>query len=336
VPLHAHLALRFADALAVSTITSQTVTLSGPDGPVSTKVIAAENGRLVFVWPASALAEGTRYVLRASGAATAAGIPLVPASIAFTTVVLAAGATDAAGAEDWARDADSITSGWRTGRPASSWESLAPLMAPPGVTAISGRVLTLDGRPLAGVSLSVEGDATSHSDRTGRFLLELTAGATARRVLRIDGGPASRPNRRYGFFEYGSIVTAGTTTVLPFTIWLPKLDTLHAVTILSPTTSEVVVTTPYIPGLELHIPPNTVIVGEDGKPVTQVSITPIPVDRPPFPLPTHFTVPVYFTVQPGGAYVHTAGPGVKGAQVVYPNYKHAPANACSSITTTRT
>ena len=58
---------------------------------------------------------------------------------------------------------------------------------------------------------------------------------------------------------------------------------------------------------ELHTPPNTVITGEDGRPVTQVSITPIPVDRPPFPLPTHFTVPVYFTVQPGGAYVHTAG-----------------------------
>jgi hypothetical protein len=43
------------------------------------------------------------------------------------------------------------------------------------------------------VSLNLEGDATVHSDRTGRFLLELRAGATARRVLQIDGAPASRP-----------------------------------------------------------------------------------------------------------------------------------------------
>ena len=31
-------------------------------------------------------------------------------------------------------------------------------------------------------------------------------------------------------------------------------------------------------------------------------------------------VPVYFTVQPGGAYVQTPGPGAKGAWLVYPNY----------------
>jgi hypothetical protein len=85
----------------------------------------------------------------------------------------------------------------------------------------------------------------------------------------------------------------------------------------------VVVTTPYIPGLELHIPPNTVLRGEDGKPVTQVSITPIPVDRPPLPLPTNFVVPIYFTVQPGGAYVQTAGQDMNGAWLVYPNYRHA-------------
>jgi RHS repeat-associated protein len=73
----------------------------------------------------------------------------------------------------------------------------------------------------------------------------------------------------------------------------------------------------------LHIPPNTVLRGEDGKPVTHVSITPIPVDRPPFPLPTNFIVPIYFTVQPGGAYVQTAGTGLNGAWLVYPNYRHA-------------
>src|SRR5262249_23088207 len=111
--------------------------------------------------------------------------------------------------------------------------------------------------------------------------------------------------------------------VLPFTIWMAALDTRHAVTIPSPTTREVVVTTPYIPGLELHIPPRTVLRGRDGKPIRQVTLTPIPVDRPPFPLATNVKVPVYFTAQPGGAYVETAGAGPKGAWLVYPNYHGA-------------
>jgi len=91
----------------------------------------------------------------------------------------------------------------------------------------------------------------------------------------------------------------------------------------SPTTSEVVVTTPFIPGLELHIPPNTVIRGHDGEVVREIGITPIPVDRPPFPLAKNVSVPVYFTIQPGSAYVYTSGSGPRGARLVYPNYHHA-------------
>lgn len=325
VPLDAHLTLRFSDALAVHTITPQTLALSGPDGPVSTRVIAAESGRLAFVWPIKPLAEGTTYVLRVSGPTNAADVPLVPSSITFTTVEAATGTSNVDDSEEWVPDAESIKLGWRTGRPASTWESLAPLMAPTGVTAISGRVLTLDGRPLRGVTLAIEGDGSTRSDRTGRFLLTMKAAVNGRRVLQIEGETASSPGRSYGFFEYGMTVIGAQTNVLPFTIWMPKLDTAHAVTIPSPTTKEVVVTTPKIPGLELHIPPATVIVGEDGKPVTRVSITPIPVDRPPFPLAKNVIVPVYFTVQPGGAYVRTGGTGPKGAQLVYPNYRHDPA-----------
>lgn len=39
------------------------------------------------------------------------------------------------------------------------------------------------------------------------------------------------------------------------------------------------------------------------------------VDRTPFPLPEGVRVPIYFTVQPGGAYVEP-----QGARVIYPNY----------------
>src|SRR5439155_6537475 len=100
-------------------------------------------------------------------------------------------------------------------------------------------------------------------------------------------------------------------------------DVAHQVTIPSPTTSEVVVTTPFIPGLELHLPPGTTITGRHGKPVTTVSITAIPVDRPPFPLAANVDVPVYFTIQPGSAYVQTTGPGPRGGWLVYPNYRAA-------------
>jgi hypothetical protein len=101
---------------------------------------------------------------------------------------------------------------------------------------------------------------------------------------------------------------------LPYTIWLPRTDRAHAVSVPSPATAETVVTTPHIPGLELHIPPGAVIRDRDGQPVREVSITAIPVDRPPFPLPHFVEIPVYFTIQPGGAYVQP------GAWLVYPNY----------------
>jgi len=299
--------------------------LGCPFGAIPTRIVAAEQGRLAFVWPLAPLTENTTYDVSVAGPAPASGVPVVPVSIAFTTRSYPTPPPDGADREEWMPDETSVKRGWRTGRPTSPWESLAPLLAPAGVTAISGRVLTLDGRPLPDVTLAMAGEDGTRSDRTGRFLLVVKPAAAARRVLQIDGRTASRPNRRYGFFEYGLTVTPGQTTVLPFTTWLPKLDTRHAVTIPSPTTREVVVTTPSIPGLELHIPPQTVIRGVEGKPVTEVSITPIPVDRPPFPLAKNVVVPVYFTVQPGSAYIHTAGTALKGAWLVYPNYKHDPA-----------
>ncbi len=45
-------------------------------------------------------------------------------------------------------------------------------------------------------------------------------------------------------------------------------------------------------------------------------MTAIPVDRPPFRLPPFVEVPIYFTVQPGRAYLS------KPAQIIYPNYDH--------------
>src|SRR5262249_23087517 len=139
------------------------------------------------------------------------------------------------------------------------------------------------------------------------------------RKLLIDGRTASRPGEVYGVFEVGIDVRAGRTNVLPFTIWMPEIDTENAVPIPSPTSDEVVVTTPHIPGWELHLPPGTIIRDKDGELVTEISITPIPVDRPPFPLPFGAEFPMYFTVQPGGAYIEPYG-----ARIIYPNITNEP------------
>src|SRR5439155_5768191 len=96
---------------------------------------------------------------------------------------------------------------------------------------------------------------------------------------------AGRANSVYGVFEVGVNMPAGQTTVLNYTIWMTPLDTAHAVRVPFPTASEVVVTTPLLPGLEFRIPANTTITDIDGKVASEISITPISIQQPPFPLP---------------------------------------------------
>ena len=193
---------------------------------------------------------------------------------------------------------------------------LLPLQAERGVTALAGEVRTLSDQPLEGVTLRIASQ-TARTDRTGRFLL--TSLSPGHHVLLIDGRSGSRRGRMYGMFEVGIDVKTGRTNVLPFTIWMPELDMTNVVFIPSPTQKEVVVTNPNIPGLQLLLPPGTVIRDRDGRVVTHLNITPIPVDRPPFPLPFGAEFPMYFTVQPGGAYI-----GPHGARIIYPNITNEP------------
>ena len=324
VPVSIRVGLRFAPPLDVRSVNGDTVRLASSGARVEGVVVPAEQGRLAFFTPSEPLRPDTVYDVTVEGAVDGRGRPLVPVSLRFRTAAARDDtSSDPAGDDTWTPSSGDF----RTNRPPSVWQSLPPLRAPNGVTALAGQALKLNGSPLAAVTLEIDGRKTE-TDRTGRFLLRLDSGPTApdgRVELAIDGGTASRRSVTYGFFEARVKVNAGQTTALPFTIWMPRLDTAHAVRIPSPTTSEVVITTPYVPGLEVHLPPNTVIRGHDGQVVREVSLTPIPVDRPPFPLPEHFKVPIYFTVQPGGAYVYTSGyGGPKGARVVYPNSVNYP------------
>ncbi|MEU0381008.1 RHS repeat-associated core domain-containing protein [Streptomyces cyaneofuscatus] len=189
------------------------------------------------------------------------------------------------------------------------------LKAPSGVTALNGRVLKLDGKPLSKVTVKV-GKKSSRTDAKGRFLL--TGINVHETTLVVDGSSANTRQRQYGRFDIHVRPKADSTVELGFPVWMTPLDTKHTVRFSAPATSDVVLKTPQIPGLEIRIPKGSVVRDEHGNAVTELGITAIPIDRPPFPLPQHSVVPVYFTVQPGGSYVFP-----EGAQVIYPNYTRA-------------
>ncbi|MFE4177251.1 RHS repeat-associated core domain-containing protein [Streptomyces sp. NPDC056909] len=217
-----------------------------------------------------------------------------------------------AGPDAWQPDKENLSGfDWLTRR-GKAPKAPTMLRAPPGSTALTGHVLKLDGKPLAGVTVS-EGGKSARTDGRGRFLLSgLSSEVT---TLTMDGASADTERRQYGRFDIRVSPRTGRTVDLGFPVWMTPLDTKHTVRFAAPAKTEVVLKTPKIPGLEVRIPKGSVVRDEKGRAVTELGITAIPIDRPPFPLPDNGVVPVFFTVQPGGTYVFP-----EGAQVIYPNY----------------
>ncbi len=202
--------------------------------------------------------------------------------------------------------------GWEAAEPKSPWAKIGDLQAPAGTTALAGQALERNGLPLAGVHLSVEGTSTgTTTDESGRFLL---SGLPAGHQTLVVDGESVPGDRRYGSYEVSVDLADHKTTTLDYTIWLTPLDRAGNRQIASPTEHETNLTTPSVPGLEVRIPAGTVIRSAAGKTVKDLNITAIPVNQAPFPLPPFVPIPVYFTIQPGRAYLS------KGAQIVYPNW----------------
>ncbi len=225
-----------------------------------------------------------------------------------------------------AADLDDLA--WRgprdaAGRPTSPAQAQPPLRARSGVTALSGLVLQLNGQPLGNVTLAIAGIET-RTDRSGRFLLEGIP--SGRQGLLMDGSTANSPGHTYGTFFTGVDLADGTTTVLPWTIWMPKLDTAHAVPLPVPTAGPMVITSPRIPGLEMHIPGNVILHTQDG-PLRVVSLTRLSVDRPPFPVPAGATF--LWTPQTHGALVVRPDGSLspEGVRFILPNVDRFPAEA---------
>ncbi|MER6999031.1 RHS repeat-associated core domain-containing protein [Streptomyces sp. NPDC000410] len=228
-----------------------------------------------------------------------------------------ANATDTPGAVPTGADTWQPGSAQLAGRDWVTARGKAPaapprLRAPPGATALTGHLLRMDGTPLAKATVSV-GTKTTRTDGRGRFLL--TGIDPAATTVIVDGTSANTELRTYGRFDIRIHPKAGQSVDLGFPVWMTPLDTKHTVRFVAPATAEVVLKTPKIPGLEVRIPKGSVVRDEKGRTVTELGITAIPIDRPPFPLPKNSVIPVYFTVQPGGTYVFP-----EGARIIYPNY----------------
>jgi len=313
------IALRFSKPLRVDTVNANTIVLADGQGRIESKVVPAEGGMLAFVTPTAPLRSGVTYTVSLTGAADPDGSLLQPATVEFTTVV-----EERPRGRVWVPGDQNFNGDWTSGLPRSEWQDLPAYQAPFGVTALSGQVLRVDGWPLENVKLQI-GDRTTTSDHSGRFLLENVE--TGRKTLIVDCRPASTHKETYGFFMMAiDIPKSNATNVLPFTIWMPVLDTKHAIKIASPTKKEVVATNPLLPGLEVHIPPKSILRDVEGNALTSITITPVPVDRGPFPGPVGVKFPMFFTLQLGGTKVETVdGTITPGMKLVFPNYEKVPA-----------
>jgi RHS repeat-associated protein len=332
VSVNARLVLRFTKPLAPQSVSGETVTLLGPSGPLDASVVAAEGGLLAFITPKRSLLPATSYTLFVQGPHDLTEQhPLPFTSVTFQTAAILATPqihlptpsndkkdepSDYDG-ELWIPAANNLNGVWRSGHGRHAPDAKDLPKAPSGITAVSGVVLRLNGEPLANVTLSI-GNQKVLTGANGKFLLSNVPAGN--QTLVIDGMSANTGQKQYGRYEYLATLEPKKTNALPFVIWMTRLDTKDAIQIPSPTTTETVVKNPHIPGLELQIPAGSVIRDSNGNNVTNITMTEIPVDQPPFPLPNHW-VPVYFTIQPGGA--HIEGLTVKsavGARLIYPNF----------------
>lgn len=187
-----------------------------------------------------------------------------------------------------------------------------------GQTSLTGLVLDNDKEPIIGATVSLDGK-TATTDSAGVFLLVgVTAGAS--RPVMVDGRTASAPNKTFPVIVEPATVVAGQVNTVPFTFYLPALDTQFEKDLIPNQTN--VVGNPRLPDLAMTIPAGAGLRNLDGTPVTRVSISPVEPDRVPAPLPSNLGANMVYTSQPGGA-EPAAGMAVP---VVYPNLAGADPN----------
>lgn len=187
-----------------------------------------------------------------------------------------------------------------------------------GQTALTGVVLSNEKEPIIGATASLDGrSATTNS--AGVFLLVGVTEGQNRPVM-IDGRTASAPNKTYPVIVEPANIVAGQVNNVPFTFYLPAIDTQFEKVIVPNQTT--VVDNPRLPDLAMTVPAGANLRNLDGTPVTRVSISPVEPDRVPAPLPSNLGTNMVYTSQPGGA----VPMGNMAIPITYPNLAGADPN----------
>jgi RHS repeat-associated protein len=344
VSVNARPVLRFSKLIDLSTITPQTVILTGPQGEIPAGIVGAEEGRLLFIAPLAKLEANTTYNIKLSGLKDENNLLLTEIILVFKTEEFcelpktSPPAFPVRQPEKQILDEDSwIPGDDRFKREKNNEKQNLPpaLIAPSGMTGLSGRVLSLSGKPLAGATLMVQEQSTV-TDAEGRFIITGLKAVQSRMV--IHGETVNSPGKTFGTFEVLVDIDEGKTNILPYTIYLPVIDKQNEVSLETPTRKETVITTPRIPGMEVKIAADSVLKMPPGHGMShqladlnsnsemkKIGITAIPIERPPFPLPSGIEDGLLFTLQMHGAQV--AGPkGEKrsGLRFTFPNIEQLP------------
>lgn len=175
-----------------------------------------------------------------------------------------------------------------------------PDLDPDGITALKGEVLDMDtDEPLKDVRLSIEGISTS-TDDDGNFLLSGFSGSI--QSLTIDGSSVSTGT--YPTLTENVTVIAGAVNIMEQPIFLPNLDIASADPVDPTQTSmidsaDVIMEGENFGPIVLTVPPGTAMNSETGTPFTDsISITVVPSEKSPLPLPDDIIPSIYFTIQP--------------------------------------
>jgi RHS repeat-associated protein len=292
-----------ASAIFGATPTGDFTLTAAPAPPAKARVVAGDQVAVSLTAGGTGTFSGL-VTLTLSAAASGIGASFSPSNLvapganAFVTLAVSSGTAPGTYAFTVAGEAK-VDGRSVTRTAAFTLEVLAP-----DTPAVTGRVLTADAvpKPIPGATVTL-GSAFTLTDAGGNFVL--LAPPTGPSMLLVDGRTASTPSAQYPPVEVQLDVAASGATRVTFVVYLPALDTAHPINLpldgAGFTTQTVQATTPLVPGLVVTVPAGTRIIGPDGNAVSQLTITPVPVDRTPMPFPPGVTPPMLFSLQPGGA-----------------------------------
>lgn len=207
-----------------------------------------------------------------------------------------------------------------------------------GSTTLAGRVLSTDGVPISNANVSAltpsGGMVSDTTDGAGNFLLIGLQAGLGKAIL-IQPGQAQA--NIYPIIKEPADVLANQSNTVPYIFYLPAIDHTDEQPVTVNTQgvvqSAITVINQRVPGLAMTIPQNIRLIGLNGQPLqtgTVVSITPVPVDRTPAPLPAGVFAPLVFTSQPGSlcsaqlvGNVYSCDPNGMKIPVTYPNLSGA-------------